>query len=62
MNKEQRDKIVATIHQLSCLTHDEWVKVKLIVDECFARKEREFKKTLELPTEEIDNVIRARFG
>ena len=49
------------IHQLSGVTYNEWVKIKMIVDGCFNVKEQEFKQKLELPTEEIDNVIHQRF-
>lgn len=47
---------------LSGITYNDWVKIKAVVDNCFDIKQQEFKRTLELPTEEIDNVIRQQFG
>lgn len=59
---KNNQELKAIIHQLSSVTYNEWVKIKMIVDGCFSAKEQEFKQTLELPTEEIDNVIHQQFG
>lgn len=55
-------ELATMIQQLSGMTYKEWQKIKLIVDGCFEIKQQEFKRSLELPTEEIENVIRRQFG
>gem|GEM_PF-4322082 len=50
------------INNLKGITYAEWKIIKIVVDGCFEQKEREFEKTLELPTEIVSDVIRSRFG
>ena len=50
------------INNLKGITYAEWKIIKIVVDGCFEQKEREFEKTLELPTEIVSDVIHSRFG
>ena len=50
------------INNLKGITYAEWKIIKIVVDGCFEQKEREFEKTLELPTEIVSDVIRSQFG
>ena len=62
MTEERKEKILDAIKSIEDLSEFEWGLLKQVVDRLFWGKKRELEKTLKLPSEKAEAVIRDIFG